>query len=96
MTIVGGSPAYRKQLRELANDVGGPRLDLVNGTRGRDSRKVAADIRGSDVIVLWGATLLDHAVSAAYGKAPAAKRLLVGERGMARMLDALRRKVRPA
>jgi hypothetical protein len=95
VTIVGGSPAYRRQLRDLAKEVGGPRMELVSGTRNRDSRKVAADIRGSDIIVLWGATLLDHSVSEAYRAARPEQRLQVGERGMARMLESLRRKARP-
>ena len=90
---MGGSPAYRKQLRALAEERTGARLDLISGTRHRDQRKVQADGRGSDVVVLWGATLLDHSLSAAYRVIPPEKRLQVGDRGLTRMLDSLRRKL---
>lgn len=94
ITIVGGSPAYRKQLRGLCAasrlDV---RLELVPGTKHRDSRKVQADLRSSDVVVLWGATLLDHSLADAYRDGPSDCLLLVGERGITRMLAALVRKL---
>ena len=87
LTIVGGSPAYRQQLDALAAPHRPAlRLNLVSGTRRRERRRAEADIRKSDVVVIWSATELDHSVSALYtaGKTPT---LHVPHRGISRMLD---------
>ncbi len=87
VTIVGGSPAYRKQLKTLA----GPyhkelRLDLIPGNRRRERRRAESDVRSSSLVVIWGATELDHSVSDVYtqGNAPV---LRVPHRGISRMLS---------
>jgi hypothetical protein len=87
LTIVGGSPAYRQQLDTLAAPHRPAlRLNLVSGTRRREKRRAEADMRKSDVVVIWSATELDHSVSALYtsGSAPT---LHVPHRGISRMLD---------
>ena len=93
LVVVGGSPAYRRQLRALADKTRSPiRLDLVSGTTRRPRHKVEADMRRAQLVVIWGATLLDHSVSVAYRGGPA-RVLKVPERGITRMLDAVRRDV---
>jgi hypothetical protein len=87
LTVVGGSPAYRQQLDTLAAPHRPAlRLNLVSGTRRREKRRAEADMRKSDVVVIWSATELDHSVSALYisGSAPT---LHVPHRGISRMLD---------
>ena len=91
LVVVGGSPAYRRQLRALVDQARAPiRVDLVSGTTRRPRHKVEADLRRAQVVVIWGATLLDHSVSVAYRGGPA-RLLKVGDRGITRMLDAVRR-----
>lgn len=87
ITIVGGSPAYRQQLKELADPHRAVlHLNLVSGTQRRTRRRAAADMRKSDLVVIWGATELDHAVSAVYtGDGAPIQR--VPHRGISRMLD---------
>jgi hypothetical protein len=87
LTVVGGSPAYRQQLDTLAAPHRPAlRLNLVSGTRRRERRRAEADMRKSDVVVIWSATELDHSVSALYtaGSTPT---LHVPHRGISRMLD---------
>jgi hypothetical protein len=86
VTVVGGSPAYRKQLRALAAAVpDAPKLRLVSGSERRPGWRAEADLRGSDLVVVWGATELDHAVSEAYHSS-GGRVLRVAHRGIARML----------
>lgn len=90
ITIVGGSPAYRKQLRALAAEHDdAPDLNLVSGSKRRDSRKAKNDLRNSDLVVIWGGTILDHSVSAAYAGGPAPI-VTVNHRGISGMLQQVR------
>ncbi|WP_428266371.1 hypothetical protein [Haliangium sp.] len=87
ITIVGGSPAYRRQLEHLAeSEPGALALNLVSGTQRRTRRKAEADMRKSELIVIWGATELDHSVSGVYSSGPAPI-LRVPHRGISRMLE---------
>jgi hypothetical protein len=89
ITIVGGSPAYRKQLKGLAAPHRDTlRLEVVSGTRRRVRHRVEADLRSSDLIVLWGATLLDHSVSGGY-TGSGTPTLMVPHRGISGMLARL-------
>ena len=93
IVIVGGSPPYRRQLRALADDQEVElRLDLVSGTTRRPKHKAQADLRRADLVVMWGATLLDHSVNEAYRGGPA-RLLRVAHRGITRMLEEVRRDV---
>lgn len=85
VTIVGGSVAYRKQLGELEGKEGRePRLNLVSGTARRNERHAQADIRASDLVIVWGGTELDHSVSLLYrGDKVAA----INNRGLSGMLE---------
>ncbi len=93
-TIVGGSPAYRRQLQALADeDEDAPKLNLVSGTRQREKRRAASDLRSSDVVVIWGGTELDHSVSEVY-RGEDARIVRVAHRGIARMLQIVRSELR--
>jgi hypothetical protein len=86
LTIVGGSPAYRRQLRNLTQRYGeGVVLNLVSGTQRRTRKRAEADLRASDRVIIWGATELDHSVSAVYTGVPE-KIVRVIHRGISRML----------
>lgn len=94
VTIVGGSPAYRRQLSTLAEQtVDAPKLNLVSGTRRREGRKAESDMRSSDVVVIWGGSELDHSVAQVY-RGNGARILKIGHRGIARMLQLVRSSLR--
>ncbi len=94
MTVVGGSPAYRKQLKLLADaHADAPDLNLVSGTRRREKRRAEADMRGSDAVVLWGGTELDHSVTSVYAGG-SARLIRVAHRGIAGMLQIVRSELR--
>lgn len=81
LVIVGGSPAYHTQLRELSRGTD-LKLDLVSG-RSKPGRKRARN--DVERVVIWGATILDHGTSAAYEHL--GDRLIrVTHRGISRML----------
>lgn len=88
LCIVGGSPAYRKQLRRLSDGTAVPELNLVSGTQRRPRHKADADLRAADVVVIWGATMLDHSVTAAY-EGTKGRLLRIPHRGIGRMLSLL-------
>jgi hypothetical protein len=81
LVIVGGSPAYRTQLKELARGTD-LKLDLVPGDSKLGKRRARND---AERVVIWGATELDHGTSAAYEHL--GDRLVrVPHRGISRML----------
>lgn len=87
ITIVGGSPAYRRQLTHLAAPFARHlKLKLVDGTKRREKRRAEADKRNSALVVIWGATELDHSVSAVYTSGSGDKVLTVRHRGISGML----------
>ncbi len=89
VTIVGGSPAYRKQLESMAKASGDQlKLNLVSGTQRRATRRIESDLRSSDLVVIWGSTRLDHSVSEPYMRGPK-KPLVVQHRGISGMLERL-------
>ena len=90
MTVVGGSPAYRQQLKQLAKGAPSVRLNLVKGTGRRTARQAASDLRTSDLVVIWGATELDHAISAPYTDGNPAHVHVIAHRGISQMLVQLR------
>jgi hypothetical protein len=84
--FVGGSPNYRTKLAALF-PAGGPLL--VRTTAGNKHVRLSrskSQQRGDDLVVVWGATELDHATSGAYR--PEYGRVeVVAHRGIGRMLD---------
>lgn len=85
VTIVGGSPAYRDELRDLCAHGDSLRVRLVDGATRRPKHRAEADRRASDLVVIWGATELDHSVSAGYED----DALRIPNRGLVGMLRAL-------
>ena len=83
--IVGGSPKYHRQLRDLVQHHR-LRLELVPGNVRRTARQAQADMARADVVIVWGGTLLDHAVADLYKDGPA-RVLRVPHRGIGRMLE---------
>ena len=84
--IVGGSPPYRKQLASLTSEDGRVDLKLISGTGRRTKTDARADQKHSDLVVLWGATILDHSVSQNY-ETGRGRVIPVAHRGIARMLE---------
>lgn len=85
--IIGGSPTYHTQLRDLAasSDV---ELKLISGIHHRTEKQARADQKHADLVVLWGATLLDHATAGLYDRTRSSV-LTVAHRGLAGMLGRL-------
>jgi hypothetical protein len=75
VAFVGGSPPYRKALREGLD----PRLELtfVEG----DQRRIPK-LPATDLVIVWGATELDHTVSEHFPRA-----LYIPHRGITGMLE---------
>jgi len=94
ITVVGGSPAYRKRLAELAEEHDdAPRLNLVSGTRRREKRRAESDMRASDLVVIWGGSELDHSVSDVY-RGGDTDVVRVAHRGLPAMLREVRAALR--
>jgi hypothetical protein len=89
MTVVGGSPKYHRQLRGLV-DHHRIKLRTVPGHSRRSRRQARDDIRGSDLVVVWGASQIAHSTSEHYtGQASEGRVLVVQHRGIAGMLEAV-------
>ena len=89
LTIVGGSPSVRKELRDALSDH--LELRLVDGTERRTLTQARLDLEWADLVLVWGGSELDHRVSTLYtGAAPALRRKLVhtSKRGIAALLEA--------
>lgn len=94
LVVVGGSPATREELARLIGD----RLDvrLISGTDRRTGEAARADLAWADLVVVWGATELDHTVSKLYTDARKHHVVTCGRRGIAALaatvLEALARR----
>lgn len=90
VVVVGGSAQYRRTLRELVPK-DRVRLTLVPGDKRRLQADAREDLRNNDLVVVWGATELNHAVSENYTRLPegAAKVWTINHRGIAGMLTEL-------
>ncbi len=89
LLVVGGSPSVREELRAAL----GSALELrcVDGTERRTHERARGDLEWADLVLLWGATELDHKVSAHYARPPTAQRgkvVHVARRGIAALLTA--------
>lgn len=84
--IVGGSPTYHTKLNELAKGEERVHLKLIRGTGKRTLREARQDQKHSDLVILWGGTILDHATSNLYDHS-VSRVLTIAHRGMARMLQ---------
>ena len=84
--FVGGSPNYRTQLEELFPRRGPLTVATTAGDRRVSLQKAKAQQRSDDLVVIWGATELDHATSGAY-RAQFGRVETIAHRGIGRMLD---------
>jgi len=89
LLVVGGSPSVREELHAAL----GPTLELrtVDGTERRTQERARGDLDWADLVLLWGATELDHKVSTHYAHPPAAQRkklVHVARRGITALLAA--------
>jgi hypothetical protein len=89
LLVVGGSPSVREELHAAL----GIALELrtVDGTERRTQERARSDLEWADLVLLWGATELDHKVSTHYAHPPAAQRkklVHVARRGIAALLTA--------
>ena len=66
LTVVGGSEQTHAELRALAALAPDLKQRLVDGTVSTTRQQARSHCRGSDVVVIWGSTRLDHAVSQVY------------------------------
>ena len=82
--IVGGSPNTRQEIERLVDS----RLELrlVEGDRSRTATAAKADIAWADLVVIWGATQLNHKVSISY-RGPNV--VGVGKRSIAEVAEAV-------
>lgn len=81
LVIVGGSPSYRTQLKELSRGTD-LKLDLVSGDSKLGKRRARTS---AERVVIWGATEIDHGTSAAY-EGLGDRLIHVRHRGISRML----------
>ena len=82
LVVVGGSPTYRLQLRELLERFA-LELRLVAGQERRTQKQARADLAWGDVVLVWGGTLLDHSLSQLY-QGPTVR--VISHRGLAGMM----------
>jgi hypothetical protein len=97
IVVVGGSPSTREELEGLVAD----RLELrlVSGTERRTARDAKADLGWADVVVIWGATELDHKVSKLYtddASSSSSRVVTCPRRGIAALAETLTRAAQPA
>lgn len=64
LCVVGGFPNPRQELMGLVGDR--LMLRMIDGTTPRTRAAAEADMTWADLVVLWGATPLDHSVSLLY------------------------------
>lgn len=89
LVVVGGSPAAREELRAGAPEAWS--LRLVDGTARRTAREAQVDLAWAHLVLVWGASELDHKVSNLYTEAPLPLRRKVvqlARRGVATLLHA--------
>lgn len=83
--IVGGSPNYHTELRKMTDGDTRITLKLIRGDSKRNQTEAKADQRHSDLVIVWGGTILDHSTSGNYDSA-LGRVLVIAHRGIAGML----------
>ncbi len=66
VVLVGGSPDAHAELKHLTPD--NFDLRLVSGKLRRDKQQATDDLRYSDLVIIWGPTILPHKISELYTK----------------------------
>ena len=89
VVVVGGSPSVRQELAALQPAEW--ELRLVDGTERRTLDKARADLEWAHIVLVWGASELDHRVSRLYTDTASPHRhkvVQVARRGIAALLNA--------
>jgi hypothetical protein len=88
VVVVGGSPTTHEELRSLVRN----RLELrlVSGTDRRTRSGAKADLAWADLVVIWGATQLDHKVSKLYTDGRHESVVTCGRRGIEALAETVR------
>jgi hypothetical protein len=87
VVVVGGSPGIHASLRQLwPADL---ELRIVPGTDRHTGRQAGANLAWADVVLVWGATQLDHKVSLLYTKERLPKVIVAPRRGIEALADTL-------
>ena len=94
VVVVGGSPGTREELEKAWP--AGAELRLVVGNRRHTEKDARANLEWADVVVIWGATELDHKVSQLYTRSPlaAGKLVAINKRGIEALADAIATHIR--
>jgi len=86
LLVIGGGPGTQEALRAARDD--GLRIDVVPGRPKPDSARLLALARNADVIVIWGSTILPHAVSDAVARPELARKTVtVVRRSIGALVD---------
>jgi hypothetical protein len=86
VVVVGGSPGLHTELRRIKSPDWA--LRLVDGTGRRTLEQARADGRWADLVLIWGATQLDHKVSNLYqAECPRERVVQTARRGLAALFD---------
>ena len=84
--FVGGSPNYRTKLAALFPADGPLRVRTTAGDQRIRLNRSKSQQRSDDLVIIWGASELDHATSGAY-RAEYGRTEIIAHRGIGRMLD---------
>lgn len=91
IVVVGGSPSTREEILNLFCP--SVELRLVCGTERRTARDARADLTWADLVVIWGATELSHAVSRLYTETRDPRVVTCTRRGVVALAETLSRAV---
>lgn len=90
LLVIGGSPSAHTQLQRMVRG-SGIELRLVEGTHAPEASQARAWADTADVIVIWGATILDHKVSAHFERPEhRAKTITIARRGIVALATGVR------
>jgi len=85
IVVVGGSPAYSRQLGTLFPSTF---LRFVEGWKKHSAKKARVDLRWAQVVFRWGGTMLNHSVSDLYADDAGPARVhTIAHRGISVFLD---------
>ena len=84
--VIGGSPNYRTQLEHLFPKGEALMVLTMRGDKKVPLQRSKRHQAHDDLVIVWGATELDHSTSGAY-RAEFGRVMIVAHRGIARMLE---------
>lgn len=87
IVVVGGAPAVHETLRRMKPPQW--ELRIVEGTARRTADQAKGDLRWADLVIVWGATELDHKVSELYTVHRDPRCVTINRRGLAALFDAI-------